>query len=125
MSTPEISPEKPELPGTFLEYLKSFGPGIIVVLTWLGAGDVVDTGVAGGNFVYALMWVMVVAIGMRFLFVSLIAKYQLCNERGEGVLDGLARLHPWYAPFLALLSVIMGHVYGSYYLAGIGETVEM
>lgn len=121
MSTPENSPQKSEVPGTFLGYLKSFGPGIIVVLTWLGAGDVVDTGVAGGNFGYALMWVMVVAIGMRFLFVSLIAKYQLCNQRGEGVLDGLARIHWLYPLFLFLASIVMGHVYCAYMTVGIAE----
>ena len=90
--------EQAPIPRTFLQYLRSTGPGLVVVLTWLGAGDIVDMGVAGGNYGYALMWVLVLAVVMRFLFVSLIAKYQLCNQRGERVLDGLTRLHPWYAP---------------------------
>lgn len=111
----------PPVPRTFREYLSSFGPGIVVVLTWLGAGDVVDMGVAGSNYGYSLMWVLVVALVMRFLFVSLIARYQLCNQHGEGVLDGLARLHPWYAPVLLFLSILMGHVYGSYMTKGVGE----
>ena len=82
------------IPGTFLEYLKSLGPGIVVVLTWLGAGDIVDSSVAGGNYGYALMWVLVLAAIVRFVFVSLIAKYQLCNPNGETVVDGLVRLNP-------------------------------
>ena len=49
---------------------------------------------------------------MRFLFVSLIARYQLCNQHGEGVLDGLVRLHPAYAPILFVAAIVMGHVYG-------------
>ena len=32
------------LPRTFLEYVRSFGPGLVVVLTWLGAGDIVEMG---------------------------------------------------------------------------------
>jgi Mn2+/Fe2+ NRAMP family transporter len=68
------------------------------------------------------MWSIVLALVMRFLFVSLIAKYQLCNPYGESVLDGLARLHPWYAPFLMVCAIVMGHVYGSYMAVGIGET---
>jgi Mn2+/Fe2+ NRAMP family transporter len=108
-------------PATFLQYLRSFGPGLIVVLTWLGAGDLVEVSVAGGNYGYALMWVVVVALIMRFLFVSLIAKYQLCNQHGEGVLDGLARLHSGYPLVLLLAAVVMGHVYGSYMTVGIGE----
>ena len=110
-----------QLPTSFLGYLKSTGPGLVVVLTWLGAGDIVDMGVAGGNYGYSLMWVLVLAVVMRFLFVSLIAKYQLCNPRGEGVLDGLARLHPGYAPLLFVAAIVMGHVYGSYMTVGVGR----
>jgi Mn2+/Fe2+ NRAMP family transporter len=114
-------PALPPVPRSFVEYLRSFGPGIVVVLTWLGAGDVVDMATAGANYGYALLWVFVVAVLFRFLFVSLIARYQLCNERGEGVLDGLARLHPLYAPVLFVAAVVMGHVYGSYMTRGVGE----
>jgi len=118
----EAHENHPDVPRTFWEYLRSFGPGIVVVLTWLGAGDIVGAGVAGGNYGYRLMWVLVLSVMVRFAFVSLIAKYQLCNPRGESVLDGLARLHPWYAPLLALASVVMAHVYGAYMLVGCGET---
>ena len=91
----------PPVPRTLGEYLRSFGPGIVVVLTWLGAGDVVDMAVAGSSYGYSLMWVLVVAVLMRFVFVSSIARYQLCNQHGEGVLDGLCRLHPANAPVLS------------------------
>ncbi len=111
----------PPVPTTFREYLRSFGPGIMVVLTWLGAGDVVEMGVSGANYGYSLMWVLVVALFMRFLFVSLITRYQLCNQHGEGVLDGLARLHPWYAPVLLATTFIMGHIYLSYMTVGTAE----
>jgi Mn2+/Fe2+ NRAMP family transporter len=113
--------QAPPVPGSFWEHLRSFGPGIVIVLTWLGAGDVVDMGVAGANYGYSLMWVLVVAIFMRFIFVSLIARYQLCNQYGEGVLDGLARLHRWYAPVLFIAAIVMGHVYESYMTVGAGE----
>jgi Mn2+/Fe2+ NRAMP family transporter len=114
-------PVPPPVPHSLIEYLRSFGPGIVIVLTWLGAGDVVDMGTAGANYGYALLWVFVVAILFRFLFVSLIARYQLCNQHSEGVLDGLARLHPVYAPMLFVASIVMGHVYGSYMTRGVGE----
>ena len=122
MSDPNITTAP--IPRSFLDYLRSFGPGFVVVITWLGAGDIVDMGVAGGNYGYSLMWVLVLAVMMRFLFVSLIAKYQLCNQHGEGVLDGLARLHRAYAPLLLVAAVVMGHVYGSYMTVGIGEACK-
>lgn len=111
----------PPIPRTFWEYVRSFGPGFIAVLTWLGAGDIVSAGVAGGNYGYALMWAMVLALLVRYMFVSLIARYQLCNPRGEGVLDGLVRLHRLYAPFLFLAVLFWGHLSMCYMLAGIGE----
>ncbi len=110
------------LPRSFGDYLRSFGPGLVIVLTWLGAGDIVECGVAGGNYGYALMWIIVLALVVRYLFVSLIAKYQLCNERGESVLDGLARLNRGYAPLLLIIAIVMGHVYGAYMSVGVGET---
>ena len=109
------------VPHSFTEYLKSFGPGIVIVLTWLGAGDVVDMGIAGANYGYSLMWVLVAALIFRYVFVSLIARYQLCNQHGEGVLDGLTRLHRAYAPALFIAAIVMGHVYGSYMTVGVGE----
>ena len=51
-----------------------------------GSGDLVDSSVAGGNYGYALMWALVLALFVRFVFVSIIAKYQLCNQHGENVL---------------------------------------
>lgn len=109
------------VPRSAREYLRSFGPGIVIVLTWLGAGDVVDMGVAGANYGYSLMWVLVVAVFMRFVLVSIVARYHLCNERGEGVVDGLCRLHPAWAPVLAFTVIVMSHVYGAYMTVGVGE----
>ena len=119
IGTAQVAP--PPVPRTFLEYVRSFGPGIVIVLTWLGAGDVVDMATAGANYGYSLLWVFVAAVLIRFLFVSLISRYQLCNQHREGVLDGLVRLHPAYAPILFVAAVVMGHVYGSYMTRGIGE----
>ena len=121
MTGKEQDSQVAQLPHSFWGYLRSFGPGLVIVLTWLGAGDIVEIGVAGGNFGYALMWGAVIAIVMRFLFVSLIAKYQLCNERGEGVLDGLARLNRFYPVLLFVASIVMGHIYCAYMTVGIGE----
>jgi Mn2+/Fe2+ NRAMP family transporter len=92
-------------------------------LTWLGSGDIVSAGVSGGNYGYALMWAMVFALLMRFFFVTTIAKYQLCNPHGEGLLDGLVRLHPLFAPFLLIVILVIGHINGTYMIAGIGETM--
>lgn len=116
----------PPVPTSFWQYVRSLGPGLIVALTWLGAGDMVDSAVAGGNYGYALMWAMVVALFVRFLFVSIIAKYQLCNQHGESVIAGLKRLHPWLPVFVGIVALFFGHFYGSYMVKGVGEvTVKL
>ena len=111
MTSPPLSSGDTPIPRTFLEYLRSFGPGLVVVLTWLGAGDIVEMGTAGADFGYSLMWVLVLAVGMRWVMVSVIARYQLCNPRGEHLLDGLCRIHRAYAPLLLIAAVLMGHLY--------------
>ena len=115
-------PIEPILPRTFFQYLKSIGPGIVIALTWLGAGDLVDSAVAGGNYGYALMWAMAVALFVRFVFVSIIAKYQLCNEHGESVIAGLRRIHPSLPIVVGFLALVFAHFYGSFSVKGAGET---
>ncbi|MCZ6674255.1 MAG: Nramp family divalent metal transporter [Verrucomicrobia bacterium] len=111
----------PPVPTTFWQYIRSMGPGIVIVLTWLGAGDLVDAAVAGGNYGYALMWALMLALLVRFIFVSILAKYQLCNQHGESVMSGFQRIHPYLPIFFAIVAFLLGHFYGSYMVKGAGE----
>ena len=116
------APQGPVAPSSLLGYLKSVGPGLVMALTWLGAGDLVDSAVAGGSYGYALTWAMALAFCVRFVFVSLLAKFQLCNRRGESVVAGIARLHPALAVAVGFIAVVFGHANNSYMIRGIGET---
>ena len=112
----------PSAPNNFWQYIKSMGPGIIVALTWLGAGDLVDSAIAGGNYGYTLMWAMAIALFVRFIFVSIIAKYQLCNQHNESLISGLKRLHISIPIFIGIVALFFGHFYGSYMVKGVGES---
>ena len=72
-----------EPPRTFSEYMRSFGPGIVIVLTWLGAGDIVEMATAGADFGYSLMWVLVLAVAMRWVMVSVIASVLVAVSLSE------------------------------------------
>ena len=61
------------IPASFREYVASLGPGIITVLTWLSAGDIVGAATAGGSYGYSLMWAFSLCLVIRALFISLIA----------------------------------------------------
>ena len=119
----DAKPE-PAAPSGFRQHVRALGPGVVVALTWLGAGDLVDSSVAGGNYGYALMWAMALALFVRFVFVSIIAKHQLCNRHGESVLSGLRRVHPWMPLFIAVAAVVFGHIYGSFLVRGLGLASE-
>jgi Mn2+/Fe2+ NRAMP family transporter len=106
------------IPTTFVAYLRSFGPGIITVLTWLSAGDIVGAAMSGGTYGYSLMWAFALCLLIRALFISAIARYQLCNIHGESVVDGLCRLHPWVAPLLFALTLLLAHAIGVFLQVG-------
>ena len=108
-------------PRGFWQHFRALGPGLVVALTWLGAGDLVDSAVAGGSYGYGLMWAMVIALAVRFFFVSIIAKYQLCNQHGESIMSGFKRVHRWLPLFVGVVALFFGHFYGSYMVKGVGE----
>jgi len=111
------------IPKTFKEYIKSFGPGIVIVLTWLGAGDLVDNAIAGAHYGYALMWGLVIALIVRYALTSIIANYQLMNVQGHNLMDGYGRIHPLYPIVLGIGGIALGHFYNSYLIKGAGEAI--
>ena len=114
-------PEPPRrtLKGIFLSY----GPGIVVVLTWIGAGDLVDASIAGAHYGYGLMWALALSLIVRFLVTNIIARYQLCNKERLSIVEGFTRLHHFYAYFLGIYALIMGHLFNSYMIQGAGEAL--
>ncbi|MDF2490055.1 MAG: Mn2+/Fe2+ transporter, family [Pseudomonas sp.] len=105
--------------------VKLLGPGIIAVLSWLGAGDLITSSVAGANYGYAMMWVLAVSLLLRYLIVNIIARFQLCNNQGMSILQGYAQLHPVFAWFMLGYALIMGHLMNAYMIKGAGEALAM
>ena len=67
----------------------------------------------------ASTWAMAMAFFVRFVFVSLLAKFQL--HKGS-VIEGLAELHPAVAAITGLIAITFGHANNSYMIRGVGET---
>ena len=65
---------------------------------------------------------MALALFVRFVFVSTIAKYQICNQHGESVLAGLRRINPAFPVVVGVLALVFAHGYGSFSVKGAGET---
>jgi Mn2+/Fe2+ NRAMP family transporter len=116
--------ETPPIPTSLWGYIKSFGPGLVVVLTWLGAGDLVNAAAAGSNYGYALMWALAISLLFRFFIVNVIARYHLCNQHGETVIAAFKRIHPIVPILLGIAVFCFGHIYSSYMIKGIGEATN-
>ncbi|MDN4493243.1 Nramp family divalent metal transporter [Ureibacillus aquaedulcis] len=108
---------------SFIKTIKSYGPGIVVVLTWMGAGDLVDASVAGSHYGYSLMWVLALALIIRFVIVNIMARFELCNTENMTLLEAFSRLHKLYPYFFAFAAIIMGHLVNSYMIKGSGEVL--
>jgi Mn2+/Fe2+ NRAMP family transporter len=113
-----VKQEGAPIPTNFWGYVKGFGPGIVVVLTWLGAGDLVDASVAGANYGYTLMWALAVALLVRFALVNTIAKFQLFNPNRYSIIQAYGKLHPYYPAVLGSGSILYGYVSAAYCLSG-------
>ncbi|WP_423407807.1 Nramp family divalent metal transporter [Heyndrickxia sp. MSNUG] len=111
------------IPKTFWEYIKSFGPGIVVVLTWLGAGDLVDSSLAGAHYGYTLMWGLALALIMRYALVNIIAKFQLLNVQGLTMMEGYGKISPKIPIILGIGGVLLGHFYVAFLAKGVGEAL--
>lgn len=117
-TTKTVKQQGAPIPTSFWGYVKGFGPGIVVVLTWLGAGDLVDSSVAGANYGYTLMWALAAALLVRFALVNTIAKFQLFNPNKYSIIQAYGRLHPLYPGLLGGGSLLYGYVSAAYCLSG-------
>ncbi|WP_062234636.1 Nramp family divalent metal transporter [Fictibacillus sp. FJAT-27399] len=119
LKTSHIEKESPVKRGI----MRNYGPGIVVALTWLGAGDLVSASVAGASYGYGLMWALALSLLIRFAIVNIMARYQLCNSEGISILQGFSRLHKSLPYFLGLYALIMGHLYNASVIIGTGEVL--
>lgn len=111
-------------PTTFLQYLKGMGPGIVVVMSWLGTGDFISASVAGANYGYALIWTLLIAVLARYFIVSSIAKYQLCNAVGDvTILDGFKRVWRGFPVYIGITTCMLGFVYCTFLYIACGTAI--
>ncbi|MCA1023838.1 Nramp family divalent metal transporter [Halobacillus litoralis] len=105
------------------EIVVSFGPGIIAVLSWLGAGDLVSASVSGASYGYSLMWVLAISMIIRYVIVNVMARFQLCNNEGITLVQGFGNLNKGFAGFLLIYTLIMGHMFLAFGYKGAGEAL--
>ncbi|GGJ78264.1 Nramp family divalent metal transporter [Pseudomonas matsuisoli] len=103
--TPSAVPPR----GTLARW-KLIGPGIVVAVTGVGAGDLVATLIAGSRFGYALLWAAVVGCIVKIALAEGSARYHLAT--GSTMLEGWRSLGIWTYWYFGIYIVIWGFVYG-------------
>lgn len=99
------------LPTGAKSYVRGFGPGLVLAMTFLGTGDLVSSSVSGANYGYALMWTLIIALGARYAMISAIAKYKLQNRFGDqSLMAGYRRLWSGFPKFFAVTMLIYGMI---------------
>lgn len=121
----ESSLARPVPPRRWTEYARGIGPGLLVSMAWLGAGDLVDSAVSGANYGYALMWALALALISRFFFTAAIAKYGLCNQVGdETVVAGLGAVWRRLPVVVGALALLSGFILQTYMIVAVGSALH-
>ncbi len=75
-----------EAPRTLLGRLGGVGPGIVVAVTGVGAGDMITSLVAGTEFGTALMWAIVIGALLKYFLTEGIGRWYMAS--GQTILQG-------------------------------------
>lgn len=87
------------------------GPGIVVAVTGVGAGDLVATLVAGARFGYTLLWAAIVGCVIKIALAEATGRYHLST--GSTLLHGWRTLGAWTSWYFGLYILVWGFVYGA------------
>ena len=94
-----------EAPSTWGRRLRLVGPGIVIAVTGVGAGDMISSLVAGTNYGTVLIWAIVIGAFLKFALTEGIGRWYMAS--GETILKGwhmLGRGATWY--FLVYLLIV-------------------
>ena len=86
------------------------GPGIVVAVTGVGAGDLVATLIAGARYGYALLWAAVIGCILKIALAEATGRYHLAT--GFTMLEGWRSLGRWTSWYFGIYIVLWGFVYG-------------
>ncbi|SDJ68660.1 Mn2+ and Fe2+ transporters of the NRAMP family [Actinopolyspora mzabensis] len=113
-----------DTPGrSFLGRIRNFGPGIVAVLSMMGAGDLVTASVSGSSYGYNLMWLLALSLIVRFVIVNLMGRYQILNLKGQTIVEGYNDVSKYYPWFIGIAILVSGHFFNAYMITGAGEAL--
>lgn len=90
------------------ERLKRLGPGVLVTAAFIGPGTVTTSTLAGANYGYALLWVLLFATFATIILQEMAARLGTVTQKGlaEVLLDAL-RHSTWKWPLILLIGIAL------------------
>ena len=90
------------------ERLKRLGPGVLVTAAFIGPGTVTTSTLAGANYGYALLWVLLFATFATIILQEMAARLGTVTQKGlaEVLLDAL-RHSAWKWPLILLIGIAL------------------
>jgi Mn2+/Fe2+ NRAMP family transporter len=103
--------------------LASLGPGLVFALTVVGMGDFVANSSLGATHGYAFLWLLVISVVFRFVWLDTSARYVLVT--GETLIDGFARLGRPIVFALFLVAPLLCHLTNMARVVLVGEAAQL
>ena len=90
------------------ERVKRLGPGVLVTAAFIGPGTVTTSTLAGANYGYALLWVLLFATFATIILQEMAARLGTVTQKGlaEVLLDAL-RHSTWKWPLILLIGIAL------------------
>jgi Mn2+/Fe2+ NRAMP family transporter len=82
-----------QAPSTLGRRLRYAGPGIVIAVTGVGAGDMVSSLVAGTDFGMVLLWAVVLGALLKYFLTEGIGRWYMAS--GQTILQGWRSLGRW------------------------------
>ncbi|GAB4236011.1 MAG: Nramp family divalent metal transporter [Acidobacteriota bacterium] len=106
-----------------LPIMQKFGPGLVFLLSALGAGDIVSNAAAGAQYRFSLAWVLLGALVFRFVWLDTSARYVLLT--GQSLLQGFHRFGSWATWFVLGAVVLVRHGLNLSKILLLGEATQL
>lgn len=110
-------------PASWWRKLTAVGPGLVFVLSIVGPRDLVTNSMAGADYGYSLLWLLVVAIAARFVILEATARYVIVT--GESIVTGCAKAGRWLVWLIFITPLIKRFVTGMIQVVLLGTAVHL
>lgn len=123
-TTGEASLVPPSTGRRFMEMLRRIGPGIVLILASVGPRDLITNSIAGANYGYRLLWIVVLASFARYLLMEAGARYVVAT--GETLLSGFRRVGGRGSGWLVVLAIFFKrHLSNLYHMLLLGTSFSL